>query len=149
MKVQKYTSCFIPCTSVGAGFLSEGTLPITNSSKWPFWACSVCNPKALCIILAVILLRLLLLNHSTVLCFTYSGLSLRNPGLDNSMVCGLRRILKFFCFSRSTVPVAKKHYVFLLMCAIILHHFPFRDKMSLMRMWALAKNASISENAIW
>ena len=145
--MQKYTSCFIPCTS--AGSLSEGTLPITNSSKWSFWAFSVCNPKALCIILAVILLCLLLLNHSTVLCFTYSGLLLRNPGLDNSMVCGFRRIQKFFCFSRSTVPVPKKHCVFLLMRAIILHHFRFKDKMSLIRMSALAKNASISENAIW
>ena len=120
MKVQRYTSCFIPCTSASAGSLSEGTLPITNSSKWSFWAFSVRNPKALCIVLAVILLCLLLLNHSTVLCLTYSGLSLRNPGLDNSMVCGLRRILKFLLFlkiysscSQETlcVPIDACHYI--------------------------------------
>ena len=118
--MQKYTSCFIPCTSAGAGSLSEGTLPITNSSKWSFWAFSVCNPKALCIVLVVILLHLLLLNHSTVLCFTYSGLSLRNPGLDNSMVCGFRRIRQVFLFLKIyssctqetlCVPIDACHYI--------------------------------------
>ena len=78
MELYKYALYFIPRTNASAVSLSKGTLPITKCSKCFFRTLSVRYPKSLHIILALIIICLLLLEHSIVISFTYSGLLLRN-----------------------------------------------------------------------